>query len=90
LERWPISNFRIVDRKTGFLLPPSVNDWLPEPHLARFVVEVIEELEFSAMGECDRALVPPATIRCCCSLPQDQSERLLARHIPTIRVATRA
>ena len=37
-----MSNFRPVDRETGFLLPPSVEEWLPERHLARFVVEVIE------------------------------------------------
>jgi hypothetical protein len=36
-----MSNFRPVDRDTGFLLPPSVDEWLPEKHLARFVVEVI-------------------------------------------------
>ena len=39
-----MSNFRQVDRETGYLLPPSVDDWLPERHLARFVVEVIEQL----------------------------------------------
>ena len=42
-------NFRQVDRETGFLLPPSVDDWLPKRHLARFVVEVIEGLDLSAM-----------------------------------------
>ena len=31
------------------MLPPSVDEWLPERHLARFVVEVIEGLEVSAM-----------------------------------------
>ena len=36
-----MSNFRTFDRQTGFLLPPSVDEWLPEKHLARFVVEVI-------------------------------------------------
>ena len=36
-----MSNFRPIDRDTGFLLPPSVDEWLPERHLARFVVEVI-------------------------------------------------
>ena len=41
-------NFRPVDRETGFLLPPSVEEWLPERHLARFVVEVIEQLDLSA------------------------------------------
>ena len=44
-----MSNFRQVDRETGFLLPPSVDEWLPERHLARFVVEVIEGLDLSAM-----------------------------------------
>jgi len=44
-----MSNFRQVDRATGFLLPPSVDEWLPERHLARFVVEVIEQLDLSAM-----------------------------------------
>ena len=27
--------FRAVDRDTPYLLPPSVQDWLPEQHLAR-------------------------------------------------------
>ena len=31
-----MSNFRTIDRETGFLLPPSVDEWLPEKHLARF------------------------------------------------------
>jgi len=44
-----MSNFRQVDRESGFLLPPSVDEWLPERHLARFVVEVIERLDLSAM-----------------------------------------
>lgn len=44
-----MSNFRQVDRETGFLLPPSVDEWLPERHLGRFVVEVIEGLDLSAM-----------------------------------------
>jgi transposase len=44
-----MSNFRQVDRETGFLLPPSVDEWLPERHLARFVVEVIERLDLRAL-----------------------------------------
>jgi transposase len=47
--RWGMSNFRQVDRQTGFLLPPSVDEWLPQRHLARFVVEVIEGLDLRAM-----------------------------------------
>lgn len=44
-----MSNFRPVDRDTGFLMPPSVDDWLPERHLARFVAEVISGLDLRAM-----------------------------------------
>src|ERR1700676_38827 len=42
-------NFRAIDRETGFLLPPSVDEWLPEKHLARFVVEVIDGLDLSGI-----------------------------------------
>ncbi|MGH6969331.1 MAG: IS1182 family transposase [Stellaceae bacterium] len=44
-----MSNFRANDRETGFLLPPSIDEWLPDKHLARFVVEVIDGLDLSAM-----------------------------------------
>ena len=37
--------FLAVDRDTPYLLPPSVQDWLPEEHLARFVVEVVTKLD---------------------------------------------
>ena len=39
------------DRKTPFLLPPSIEDWLPEGHLARFVVEIVEQLDLSSLTE---------------------------------------
>ena len=42
-----MTNFIIADRKTDYLLPPSVDDWLNEDHLARFVVEVVEQLDLS-------------------------------------------
>jgi transposase len=45
-----MNNFRPIDRRTGFLLPPSVDDWLPEKHLTRFVVELIDGLDVSAMS----------------------------------------
>jgi transposase len=40
-------NFRPIDRATPFLLPPSVEDWLPKDHLARFVVDIIDQLDLS-------------------------------------------
>src|ERR1035438_3808218 len=44
-----MSNFRPISRNTGFLLPPSVDEWLPQRHLARFVVEVIDGLDLSEL-----------------------------------------
>jgi len=44
-------NFIEWDRKTPFLLPPSIEDWLPEDHLARFVVEITEQLDLSSLKE---------------------------------------
>jgi transposase len=44
-----MSNFRTVDRGTAYLLPPSVDEWLPVDHLARFVVEIVEQLDFSPL-----------------------------------------
>lgn len=40
-------NFRPVDRDQQFLMPPSMAEWLPEHHLAWFVLDVIEELDLA-------------------------------------------
>jgi transposase len=45
----PMSNFRPITRAIDFLLPPSVQEWLPERHLARYIVEVVEDLDLSAL-----------------------------------------
>ena len=44
-----MSDFRPINREMDFLMPSSVDEWLPQRHLARFVVEVIEGLELRAM-----------------------------------------
>ncbi|WP_300337016.1 transposase [Accumulibacter sp.] len=44
-----MANFIVADRKTDYLLPPSVDDWLNEDHLARFIVEVIDQLDLSEL-----------------------------------------
>jgi len=49
-----MSNFRPTDRLTGYLMPPSVDEWLPQRHLARFVVEVVEGLDLRAMSKAYR------------------------------------
>src|SRR5260370_20796317 len=46
----PLDNFRTIDRETAYLLPPSVNEWLPERHLDRFIVEGIGGWDLSAMS----------------------------------------
>jgi transposase len=44
-----MGRFVPVDRHTQYLLPPSVEQWLPEDHLARFVVELLEQIDLSAL-----------------------------------------
>ena len=44
-----MSNFRPTNRDMDVLMPPSVDEWLPQRHLARFIVEVIEGLDLRAM-----------------------------------------
>jgi transposase len=45
-----MANFIQADRSTVYLLPPSMQDWLKEDHLARFVVEVIDGLDLSKLS----------------------------------------
>ena len=44
-----MTRFLTVNRGTAYLLPPSVEDWLPEDHLARFVVDIVDQLDLSAL-----------------------------------------
>ena len=61
-----MSHFIAANRKTDFLLPPSVEDWLNEDHLARFVVEVIDQLDLSNLTRkyagCGSKAHHPATL----------------------------
>nr|BFD87127.1 hypothetical protein StreXyl84_65280 [Streptomyces sp. Xyl84] len=36
--------FRAFDPHQVLLLPPSLNDWLPEDHFARFVADLVDEV----------------------------------------------
>ena len=36
--------FRRYDQHQSFLLPPSLDDWLPEGHCARFISEVVDSM----------------------------------------------
>ncbi|MBW1803387.1 MAG: IS1182 family transposase [Deltaproteobacteria bacterium] len=39
--------FKDCDRDTLFLMPPSLDDWVPENHLSRFVVDIVSRLDLS-------------------------------------------
>ena len=41
--------FRDCDRDTLFLMPPSLDDWVPENHLSRFVVDIVSRLDLSSI-----------------------------------------
>src|SRR6202035_879502 len=42
-------NYRPYLPEQGFLLPPSLREWLPESHLVYFVSDVVENLNLSAL-----------------------------------------
>lgn len=42
-------HFRPLDRDTLFLFPPSVQEWLPEDHLARFIAEIVGKLDLRSL-----------------------------------------
>lgn len=41
--------FRPFGINQPLLLPPDLRDWLPEEHLARFVLEMVPELDLSSI-----------------------------------------
>ena len=43
------SKFKPIQRGTAYLLPPSLEEWLPEKHLARFVVEIVDQLDLNGL-----------------------------------------
>ena len=59
--------YRPVQRDQGFLLPPDMREWLPEDHLVWLVLEIVAQLDRSALHArhpnvgAGRAL--PATVR---------------------------
>jgi transposase len=38
-------NFLRAERDQPFLLPPDLRDWLPQEHLAWFVLDVVDQLD---------------------------------------------
>ncbi len=40
-----------AERNQMMFMPPSINEWLPEDHLAVFVAEIVDRLDLSALEE---------------------------------------
>src|SRR5438445_13582687 len=43
--------FRPYDPDQMLLMPPALGDWVPEDHLARFVRDVVDTLDLSAIED---------------------------------------
>lgn len=46
-----IQKFIPTNRDQQYLFPPSIRDWLPEEHLARFVVDIVSELNLQSLAD---------------------------------------
>ena len=75
-----MSNFRRINR-TGFLLPPSVEEWLPQGRLARFVVDVTPCVTIVVVTVPGRMLVSLARL----ALKTDASARQSMKSLGDIR-----
>ena len=53
MKKW---TFKPVDRDTPDLFPAAVQDYLPEEHLARFVVDVVDQLDIHAFVKAYRGV----------------------------------
>jgi transposase len=52
----PNYNFRPYDQKQHLLIPPSLDDWLPPDHLARYISDIVELMD--RRGDLDRFYEP--------------------------------
>jgi hypothetical protein len=48
-------NLIACDREQSFVMPPDVREWLPEGHLAWFVIDAVAEMDWSAFYAAYRA-----------------------------------
>ncbi len=46
-----IPKFVPTNRDQQYLFPPSIQDWLSEEHLARFVVDIVSQLNLQPLSE---------------------------------------
>jgi transposase len=43
------NDFISYDLRQQYLLPPDIREWLPDKHLARFIIDVLDELDLSEL-----------------------------------------
>ena len=53
------ARFVNIDRDTPLLLPPNLRQWVPEGHVAHFVLDVVEELDLRRFKVNDRGTGSP-------------------------------
>ena len=61
-------NFLRGDHDQPYLLPPDLRDWLPEGHLAWFVLDVVDQLDLAPSTEPTATMgtaTPPTTPSYC-------------------------
>ena len=44
-----MKRFQGAMREQGMLMPYDLSDWLPEDHLARFIVDITDKLDFTTV-----------------------------------------
>jgi transposase len=61
-----MSKFLPINRDVPYLFPPSVQEWLPENHLARYIANIVEGLDLSelerAYAGCGSSAYHPANL----------------------------
>jgi len=40
-------NIKTINREQIYLMPPSLQEWLPEKDMAWFVIDVVEQMDLS-------------------------------------------
>ena len=48
--------FISCDREQSFLMPPDVREWLPERHLAWFVIDAVGEMDLESFYAAYRSM----------------------------------
>ena len=43
------NRFKGSNRNQSYLLPPDIKDWLPQKHLARYIIDIVDLLDLSAI-----------------------------------------